>query len=34
MPQLLSLNIGLPKDVPWHGRTVHTGIFKYPVAGR
>lgn len=33
MPQLLSLNIGLPKDVPWHGRTVHTGIFKYPVAG-
>ncbi|MGW4772925.1 MOSC domain-containing protein [Nocardia sp. NPDC004278] len=33
MPRLLSLNIGLPKDVPWQGRTVHTGIFKYPVAG-
>ncbi|WP_328615357.1 MOSC and FAD-binding oxidoreductase domain-containing protein [Amycolatopsis sp. NBC_00355] len=33
MPRLLSLNVGKPKDVPWQGRTVHTGIFKYPVDG-
>ena len=30
---LISVNVGLPKDVPWHGKTVHTGIFKSPVAG-
>ncbi|GLY68155.1 MOSC and FAD-binding oxidoreductase domain-containing protein [Amycolatopsis taiwanensis] len=33
MARLLSLNVGLPQDVPWQGRTVHTGIFKYPVDG-
>jgi ferredoxin-NADP reductase/MOSC domain-containing protein YiiM len=33
MARLLSLNVGMPKDVPWQGRTVHTGIFKYPVDG-
>ena len=33
MARLLSLNVGMPKDVAWHGRTVHTGIFKYPVEG-
>ncbi|HVW42116.1 MAG TPA: MOSC and FAD-binding oxidoreductase domain-containing protein [Amycolatopsis sp.] len=33
MARLLSLNVGMPKDVPWQGRTVHTGIFKYPVEG-
>jgi ferredoxin-NADP reductase/MOSC domain-containing protein YiiM len=32
--RLLSLNVGMPEDVPWQGRTVHTGIFKYPVEGR
>jgi ferredoxin-NADP reductase/MOSC domain-containing protein YiiM/ferredoxin len=31
--RLLSLNVGKPKDVPWQGRTVHTGIFKAPVGG-
>jgi ferredoxin-NADP reductase/MOSC domain-containing protein YiiM len=31
--RLLSLNIGMPNDVPWQGKTVHTGIFKYPVDG-
>jgi ferredoxin-NADP reductase/MOSC domain-containing protein YiiM len=31
--RLLSLNVGMPEDVPWQGRTVHTGIFKYPVDG-
>ena len=30
---LISVNVGLPKDVRWHGKTVHTGIFKAPVAG-
>ncbi|WIV55811.1 MOSC and FAD-binding oxidoreductase domain-containing protein [Amycolatopsis nalaikhensis] len=33
MARLVSLNVGLPKDVSWQGRTVHTGIFKYPVDG-
>ena len=31
---LLSVNVGMPKDVSWHGKIVHTGIFKDPVAGR
>jgi ferredoxin-NADP reductase/MOSC domain-containing protein YiiM len=30
---LLSLNVGLPRDVTWHGRTVHTGVWKKPVDG-
>ena len=33
MARLLSLNVGLPKDIPWQGKTVHTGIFKTPVQG-
>jgi ferredoxin-NADP reductase/MOSC domain-containing protein YiiM len=33
MARLLSVNVGMPKDVPWHGKTVHTGIWKTPVAG-
>jgi len=33
LSSLLSLNVGLPKDVRWRGRTVHTGIWKYPVTG-
>jgi ferredoxin-NADP reductase/MOSC domain-containing protein YiiM len=32
-PVLLSVNVGLPEDVPWQGRTVHTGIWKRPVPG-
>jgi ferredoxin-NADP reductase/MOSC domain-containing protein YiiM len=31
---LLSVNVGLPKNVPWHGKTVFTGVFKEPVTGR
>jgi ferredoxin-NADP reductase/MOSC domain-containing protein YiiM/ferredoxin len=34
MAVLLSVNVGLPKDVPWQGRVVHTGIWKTPVTGR
>jgi ferredoxin-NADP reductase/MOSC domain-containing protein YiiM len=30
---LLSVNVGLPQDVAWHGRTVHTAIWKRPVEG-
>ncbi|HTJ38213.1 MAG TPA: MOSC and FAD-binding oxidoreductase domain-containing protein [Dactylosporangium sp.] len=33
MPTLLSVNVGLPKDVPWQSRTVYTGVWKHPVAG-
>src|ERR671919_2768926 len=32
--RLLSVNVGLPRDVAWRGRTVTTAIFKSPVAGR
>ncbi len=34
MPKLLSVNVGLPKDVAWRGETVHTGIWKQAVQGR
>ncbi|HKN96294.1 MAG TPA: MOSC and FAD-binding oxidoreductase domain-containing protein [Pseudonocardiaceae bacterium] len=30
---LLSVNVGMPKDVSWQGRTVHTGVWKSPVDG-
>ena len=30
---LLSVNVGMPKDVPWQGKTVFTGVFKDPVTG-
>ncbi|MDP9166394.1 MAG: MOSC and FAD-binding oxidoreductase domain-containing protein, partial [Actinomycetota bacterium] len=33
MAMLVSLNVGLPKDVDWHGRVVHTGAWKAPVDG-
>ena len=32
--KLLSLNVGLPREVPWHNTVVTTGIFKEPVSGR
>jgi ferredoxin-NADP reductase/MOSC domain-containing protein YiiM len=28
------VNVGLPRDIEWKGRTVHTGIWKNPVRGR
>src|SRR5580692_4159904 len=31
--KILSVNVGLPRDVLWHGRTVTTGIYKSPVEG-
>ena len=30
---LLSVNVGMPRDVTWQGRTVHTAVWKKPVAG-
>jgi ferredoxin-NADP reductase/MOSC domain-containing protein YiiM/ferredoxin len=30
---LLSVNVGMPKKVPWHGKDVYTGVFKEPVSG-
>src|SRR5271168_1890411 len=32
--RLVSLNVGLPREVKWHGRSVTTGIYKEPVDGR
>lgn len=32
--KLVSINVGLPREVEWKGRAVTTGIFKAPVAGR
>src|SRR5215472_16568395 len=34
MARLISVNVGLPRDIQWKGRTVHTGIWKNPVHGR
>src|SRR6201996_7971012 len=34
MAQLISVNVGLPRNIEWRGRTVYTGIWKEPVAGR
>ena len=34
MARLLSVNVGLPRNIEWKGRTVHTGIWKDPVHGR
>src|SRR6201986_2069997 len=34
MARLLSVNIGMPRDIEWKGRTVHTAIWKDPVRGR
>lgn len=33
MARLLSVNVGLPRDLAWQGKTVHTGIWKAPVEG-
>jgi ferredoxin-NADP reductase/MOSC domain-containing protein YiiM len=32
--RLLSVNVGIPRDIEWKGRKVHTGIWKDPVRGR
>jgi len=32
--KLLSVNVGLPREVEWNGRMIRTSIFKAPVLGR
>jgi MOSC domain-containing protein YiiM len=32
--ELISVNVGLPREVSWKGKTVTTAIFKEPVQGR
>lgn len=34
MGRLLSINVGLPRDIAWKGEKVHTAIWKQPVQGR
>ena len=34
MAQLLSVNVGLPRDIAWRGKTVYTAIWKDSVQGR
>jgi MOSC domain-containing protein YiiM/ferredoxin-NADP reductase/ferredoxin len=34
MARLLSVNVGMPRDIQWRGQTIHTGIFKESVPGR
>jgi MOSC domain-containing protein YiiM len=34
MPRLLSVNVGLPRNVARRGKTVHTAIWKISVQGR
>jgi ferredoxin-NADP reductase/MOSC domain-containing protein YiiM len=33
MPSLLSVNVGMPQDVAWQGRTVRTSVWKHQVHG-
>jgi ferredoxin-NADP reductase/MOSC domain-containing protein YiiM len=33
MATLMSVNVGMPKDVAWNRRTVYTGAWKQPVTG-
>lgn len=32
--KIVSVNVGMPREALWHGRTVTTGIYKEPVEGR
>ena len=32
--KLVSVQVGRPRTVRWHGKAVSTGIYKEPVAGR
>jgi ferredoxin-NADP reductase/MOSC domain-containing protein YiiM len=32
-PVLLSVNVGMPRNVAWQGKTVYTGVWKHPVRG-
>jgi len=32
--RLLSVNVGLPREIAWRGKTVYTSVWKEPVVGR
>lgn len=32
--KLISVNVGLPQETKWHGRSITTAIYKVPVKGR
>ena len=34
MARLLSVNVGLPREVQWNGKPVRTAVWKFPVKGR
>jgi MOSC domain-containing protein YiiM len=34
MARLLSVNVGLTREVQWNGKTVRTAVWKFPVQGR
>lgn len=34
LPKLLSVNVGLPREIAWQGKVVRTAIWKRPVSGR
>ena len=34
MARLLAVNVGLPREVQWQGKTVRTSVWKFPVEGR
>ena len=34
MAQLLSVNVGRPREIAWRGKTVYTSVWKAPVQGR
>ncbi len=34
MARLLSVNVGVPREVPWNGKTVRTAVWKLPVTER
>jgi ferredoxin-NADP reductase/MOSC domain-containing protein YiiM/ferredoxin len=34
LAQLLSVNVGQPREIEWRGKTVYTSVWKQPVQGR
>jgi len=34
MAQLLGVNVGLPREIEWKGKTVRTAVWKQAVRGR
>jgi hypothetical protein len=34
MAQLLSVSVGLPRDISWRGERVFTSVWEQPVQGR